>query len=323
MRSAKGWWRKGLGIVLGATPRATGTLPPVVTLSATDGGALSTVTATSVRVEITTTGIVGTAVFRAGFDDGLTWPVSGATVASTYDIGNNVRVNFPAGTYTNDDVYRATLNQWTNLSTLGSAADLIHATAANQLLALPAGPDGDGTSLWAAAAAASTFNFGHDGTNITGFWAGLPRDAGDGSIFATGCGAAANRGFMLSYDGGSQRLQFFLSDGAGYIFAASGANNSTTRNAAHVIAWRYSESHGTPKVQVWSDNTSVISGDPTGAPSASNAVAGLRLGTRNNGTNSLDGVTYEGGIFAASFSDREIQRTCRALARVHGISGVA
>ena len=144
-KSAKLWLRYDRGIILGGTPKATGTLPPVVTFTATDGGALSTLGQRCIRVEIQTTGIRGTATFRASFDDGPTFVVTGAVTAATYDLpSSNVRLNFPVGAYTNDDVYRATVATWKNQGTTGSTHDFTQATASLQPVSTPNGPDFDG-----------------------------------------------------------------------------------------------------------------------------------------------------------------------------------
>lgn len=126
------WCRADLGITLGATPLASGTLPPAVTLSGTLAQALG------VRIEIQTTGIRGTATFRWSTDNGTTWTESSVVTAATYALGTTgITANFPVGTYTNDNVYKATIATWADQS--GAALDYTQATAGLQPVMLKAG----------------------------------------------------------------------------------------------------------------------------------------------------------------------------------------
>lgn len=82
---------------------ATGTAPPVVTMTGT------LPLPWRARVEIQTTGPRGIATFRVSLDGGTTWIASGVTTAATYTIPTTSNVlNFPVGTYTNDNVYVST-----------------------------------------------------------------------------------------------------------------------------------------------------------------------------------------------------------------------
>lgn len=142
--------RADLGIALGATPRATGTAPPVVTFSGT------LTIPYGIRVEIQTTGARGAATFRYSHDNGTTWIESGVTTAATYAMIGPLAgtvLNFPVGSYTNNNVYRATVAAWADLSGIGN--HLAQPTAANQPVMITrsavlgkAALSYDGTALW-------------------------------------------------------------------------------------------------------------------------------------------------------------------------------
>jgi len=108
---------------MGGTPLASGTTPPAVTLTGSASGNVA------FRMEIQTTGALGASTFRYGAaNDGTTstWIEQNVPTAATYAaIGAlaGVTINFPAGTYTNDNVYQGTLSAWT---------DQVNAKAASQ-----------------------------------------------------------------------------------------------------------------------------------------------------------------------------------------------
>ena len=83
------------------TITATGTTPPTVTTSG-----YTTVT-DKLRIEITTGGARGTAVFKWSIDGGDNY-TTGVTTAATVDLGNGITVAFATGTYSTDNVYVAT-----------------------------------------------------------------------------------------------------------------------------------------------------------------------------------------------------------------------
>ncbi len=94
---------------LGTTPTATGATPPAVTFS----GLLTT--AYGIRIEIQTTGALGASTFRISLNNGSSYIASAVQTIASYDVpgtgphGACLVANFPAGTYTNDNVYRATI----------------------------------------------------------------------------------------------------------------------------------------------------------------------------------------------------------------------
>lgn len=123
------WLRADSGVTLGGTPLATGTAPPVVTIATTDG--VNPYGFLSLRIEITTGGARGTALFRWSTDDGTTWQATGVATAATVALaGFNCTISFPAGAYTNDNVYRTTVGSWSDLS--GNARHAAQATASKQ-----------------------------------------------------------------------------------------------------------------------------------------------------------------------------------------------
>jgi hypothetical protein len=112
------------GIVLGGTLLASGAAPPVVTMT----GALAQ--SLPLRVEIQTTGARGTATFRWSINSGTTWAESNVVTAATYLMpGTGIALNFPAGTYTNNNVFEATIASWADQA---GSATMSQATAANQ-----------------------------------------------------------------------------------------------------------------------------------------------------------------------------------------------
>lgn len=121
------------GVTMGGTPLANGASPPAVTLTGSIAGVAA------FRTEIQTTGARGTATFRYGaLNDGTTstWIETGVTTAATYNaIGplSGLVLNFPSGTYTNDNVYQGTCSAWADQKNGASAAQ---ANAAKQPLIL-------------------------------------------------------------------------------------------------------------------------------------------------------------------------------------------
>ncbi len=126
---------------LGDTLTASGTTPPAVTLTG------SLIVPYGIRVEITTLGALGVAVFRVSLDNGTTWLASGVTTAATYAIaGTAIVLNFAAGTYATDNVYRATV-----ATAVDASPRLIHAlqaTPANQPFFTAANASFNGNPTW-------------------------------------------------------------------------------------------------------------------------------------------------------------------------------
>jgi hypothetical protein len=111
-----------LGITLDPTLRASGSSPPVVTIT----GSLPI----GIRVEITTGGALGVALYRYSADAGVTWIESELTTTSTYAMigaATGITLNFPTGTYTNDNVYVPVILKWADQS--GNGYDYVVAAA--------------------------------------------------------------------------------------------------------------------------------------------------------------------------------------------------
>lgn len=89
------------------TITATGTTPPTVTVTGYNTRAIN-----KLRLEITTAGARGTAVFRYSFDGGQTWiigTITAATIELLFDgTKTGLTVNFAAGNYAVDNVYVGT-----------------------------------------------------------------------------------------------------------------------------------------------------------------------------------------------------------------------
>lgn len=97
-----------IGVVGAPAPAATavtsvGTAPPVVALTGTPTDYVD------LRLEITTGGARGTAVFRYSFDGGATWAATGVLTAATVALtGSGLTAAFATGTnYSTDNVYTA------------------------------------------------------------------------------------------------------------------------------------------------------------------------------------------------------------------------
>ncbi|HVI42663.1 MAG TPA: hypothetical protein VM577_18585 [Anaerovoracaceae bacterium] len=118
------WVSATRGLTLGTTPLASGTTPPAVTIS----GNLAQVV--GLRIEITTGGGRGTAIFRWSVDGGTTY-TSNVLTAATVTLGTTgIVVAFPNSTYTNNNVYLGKLAAWNNRA--NSSTSPTQAVAANQ-----------------------------------------------------------------------------------------------------------------------------------------------------------------------------------------------
>lgn len=118
------WVSAKKGITLGTTPLATGTSPPAITIS----GNLTQVV--GLRIEITTSGVRGTAIFRWSIDGGNTY-TSNVLTAATVLLGvTGITVTFPNSTYTNDNVYVGRIAAWSDRAKV--ATDQTQTTVSNQ-----------------------------------------------------------------------------------------------------------------------------------------------------------------------------------------------
>lgn len=131
-------WQSDFGIATGGTPLASGTgPPPALTLTGAIAGTVA------FRSEIQATGTDGVATYRYGAlntgSTSVTWieqnkvvPAGGGTYAMTGAMAG-ATLNWPAGTYTNDNVYQGTCSGWVDQKNATTAAQ---ATASKQPLIL-------------------------------------------------------------------------------------------------------------------------------------------------------------------------------------------
>lgn len=110
-----GWYR-GDHVILGDTPKASGTSPPVVTLS----GALAQPLGIQIDVTTGATLASGNMRFRWSVDNGSTWTASNVVGAATVVLGiTGITANFAAGTYDATNLYKATVAKWLDLGPRG------------------------------------------------------------------------------------------------------------------------------------------------------------------------------------------------------------
>lgn len=133
-------WQSDLGLTPGGTPLASGTgPPPAITFT---GALLFSTTIPAIRIQVQTTGSDGVATIRYGIANtgsSATWieqnivvPAGGGTYAAIGALSGLV-LNFPSGTYTNDNVYQSTCAAWLDLKNGFSASQ---ATPSKQPLIL-------------------------------------------------------------------------------------------------------------------------------------------------------------------------------------------
>jgi hypothetical protein len=133
------WGNPDQGITIGATLLAFGTSPPPVTISRINNAQNWSADVVQVEVNDTTGGTArGQAQFRVSLDGGSNFIATGVTTAPTYAIpGTNYEIAFPVGTYTNNNVYKATAE---TLIDNGNAANSpTNATASAQPLIVRSG----------------------------------------------------------------------------------------------------------------------------------------------------------------------------------------
>jgi len=89
---------------------ATGTTPPTVSVTGKAFGDYD------LRLEVTTGGARGTALFRWSINGGTTWEATGVVTAAEVELGDTgLTVNFATGTYATDNVYACEEPKYTTL----------------------------------------------------------------------------------------------------------------------------------------------------------------------------------------------------------------
>lgn len=318
------WYRASTGATLGTTPLATGTTPPAVTIAATDA---TQPTASALRIEITTTGARGTADFRWSVNDGATFEASGVLTAATVALASaNVTVTFPLGTYTSDNVYRATCSQWNDRTS--NALNLSQATVARQ--PVRQGRDTtlnnrpamlfDASNDSIAAASAADWKLIHDGTGCTVIIAlrvvTLP-SAADGYVLDTGDLTGPGIYWVVSTTGLLQTLVMNAS-GLGGILLNSQVAGAIVAGTSYVLTYSYLEG-ASPEFVIRKNGTQIDSATSAVAASAANplraATFGGVVGVNPLNAAYADIAVYNRQLTAAQMSDVE-----RWMGREYGIT---
>lgn len=227
------WLRADTGVGFQSTLLATGTSPPVATVSGTPVGT------PAVRVEITTGGTLPSAVCRYSTDDGATYTSGVAISSGSVVIGSSgYTVAFPAGTYTNDNVYQGVLSTLTDSSGNGFNASTSSAGVCPiyESLAFGGQPSMkfDGVDDFMSANGAASFASGAD-TPMTVIVAGQKYTTGvTGHGLTFGNSANANSQHLPWRYNGADTYQVARDDNAGTAVTVSGAAANVNQ---HALIW--------------------------------------------------------------------------------------
>jgi len=315
------WYRASQGATLGSTPLATGTAPPVVTIATTDG---ALPVASGLRIEITTTGARGTADFRWSVNDGATFEASAVLTAATVTLGPaNITVTFPVGTYTNDNVYRATCSQWNDMSP--NALNLSQATAANQPVRNPKNTSANGrptidtsdTTDVLTNATAGALNPLHDGTGGTLVYAiRVPSPVpAQWEFFGTNNAEVSNPGVRIAVL--SPSLFHIVTNAAGTRLFLPATAVSANTNYVFSVGLKTGAS---PEFYARKDGTQFASGSFAAAASAANHGGSVAVGGRQNGSLSVASAMFEFIVYNSQLSAADVQSVERWLGREYGVT---
>lgn len=294
------WFKASTGVTLGGTPLATGTTPPAVTIAATDG---AQPTASALRIEITTGGARGTALFKWSVNDGTTFEATGVATAATVVLASaNITVTFPVGTYATDNVYRATVSQWDDRTSNGW--NLVQAAAGNQPVRVPSDSALNGRSILQTdnsddvMATASNLVLGAH----TMIWAGrLIGSSSDAGLCGTSTSGYAfthhNANTLYYYSGPGQFCQF-----------AQG------QNATCVIGARWTGDTTANGQQLWKNGTMQAQRTHSGAALTAGT---FKVGRISTTTNSKVGDVL---LYNVALSDADFLAVQRYLGREYGIT---
>lgn len=228
------WYHGESGVTLGGTPLASGTVPPVVTLTGTLTPALG------LYVQIDGAGARGVATFKWSLDNGSTFAATGVLTAATVTLTGlaaAITVNFPVGAYLTDNIYKATIAQWNDVSGNGNNTTQAAATAQPQYIADAA----KGRSGGLFVQASSQFL---QKTNVNLFGAGAYCVFGAVKYVAAAANAIA-----------------FANSATGVGMAAPYANG-TSRAVVHVGVAAYNDATVSTGVEIWTANR-VAASKPT------------------------------------------------------------
>jgi hypothetical protein len=285
--------RPDLGMTLGGTLLAAGTSPPVVTITGTLAQLIG------LRVEIQTTGARGVATFRWSADNGTTWSESSVTTAATYLMpGTGITLNFPTGTYTNNNVYEGTVTSFADTS--GASNSLTQATATKQ-------------------PTCSVSDSGHPGLKFDGsndFLAGGTAYAQPMTIFVV-AKKTATSGYHTLIDGATDNLRIIrVDDGTNettlYALGAGGISDGTWANGArHIACGIFNGASSSIRL----DGGTITSGNPGAGGSTA-----FTLGILGDGaSNPWQGLIYEVLAYNRVLTAIEIDAVFGSLRGYYGI----
>lgn len=269
-------------ITIGGTSEvvAAGTTPPTVTTSGTAGALYM------FRVEITTGGSRGTAVFRWSSDNGATYTTGVTTAASVVLGSTGITVAFATGTYATDNVYTfsSAWSAWLDAAGTAQNFNSVNATRSPGTLFAASGPwngiapSFDGTNDAMPAGAASDSTYLSDGTGCTWAFAFRPTAAsGTSVIFDSASGTTANTGVSVTYNATAQSLSVLIGKGSAGNAVFNITVASVSRNSKHTVVISHS-STASPQYTVRVDGVTSNSGSYTNAPSSSAPTGALTIG---------------------------------------------
>jgi hypothetical protein len=229
-----------VNLITSVTP--TGTNPPTVTLSGNPVAGTD-----QYRIEITTLGARGTAVFRWSSDGGTTW-TSSVTTAATVQLGSTgVTATFATGTnYAVDNVYTASAiasdDAIVTAFAATSAKHVVLATRACELTsALALGRTYKRSTAWPAVARIlSRPIHEHPGWYAQGPLDGVAALYGDERLATTSLDGARCLTLRTFVDGGATATGFFVTNG--YTLAPVGSDFAEIQDCmvldrASEVAW--------------------------------------------------------------------------------------
>lgn len=261
-------------ITLGGTMRATGTSPPVVTLTAGTGSLTYAGNCPGIRVWIDSVAggtARGQATFSISYDSTTTPAHSGVTTAATYSIpdgpaAGNV-VNFPAGTYGTDQVWEGTVA--TLRSSEGNSYTFTQATASAQpvLRKAAATPDAkdalffNGAQVLACTDAAVVALGTNDPALTVAFRAAYSSADADGMVcsFAnTGIATNRRRRWGQSSNSTGREVHIVANDAGTVVTNTCNTTPITATTNAHNCVWYGAGSNGALALDVNGANETII-----------------------------------------------------------------
>jgi hypothetical protein len=271
------------GLTLGDTPRASGTTPPVLTLSASPGGSLTGKVFPYIQID--GAGTRGTATFKVSYDDGATFPHTGIVTAATNvlpGIGAHITANWAAGTYATNNIYEP-LCAAGPPDVSGHGAVAVQATAANQLPARMVAFNGKPCLDWGLGVAGRVMATPNVSVGAFFWFAVLRGDASSGHPLLHNVDAGANGAYIFRTAPGSRVER----NGSGSTKSATGA--WTADGVRKTIAGSYDGTHAGHLL--WVNGVQVATTDHVIAnPGTATATGPLRLGGQQAGNFNFRGL---------------------------------